>query len=116
MRFFVYPGNKRQITSGLSPLIRDCFGSAALAGGRAAGAAEKKRDEAKRLSNLWELVVWREQDRRGGGGGGGGKGKGRRGGGDDDDDDRTDEPGSIVLPSGQRVPAFWIEFAPVKEK
>ena len=145
MRFFVYPpNNKRQITSGLSPLIRDCFGSAAASasagrgggggGAEKAGGGKKKRnaaDEAKRLSNLWELVAWRGQDRGSGGGGGGGggggkgKGKGRRGGGGDgddygddgdDDDGRDDEPASVVLPSGQRVPAIWFEFAKVKQK
>ena len=128
MRFFVYPpNNKRQITSGLSPLIRDCFGSQAAtlasSGGRA-GESKKKKvvDESKRLSNLWELVVWRGQDNNnsggGGGGGGKGKGKGRRGDGDDgdDDEDRTDEPGSVVLPSGERVPALWIEFDKLKKK
>ena len=123
MRFFVYskqgppPNHKRQITSGLSPLIRDCFGSAALTG----RAAAEKKGEAKRLSNLWELVAWRGQDSRSGGGGGkGGKGKGRGGGdgddgGDNDDDDRIDEPGSVVLPSGQRVPALWVEFSKVQK-
>lgn len=130
MRFFVYPpNNKRQITSGLSPLIRDCFGSQAAtlasSGGRGAGESKTKKavvDESKRLSNLWELVVWRGQDNNssggGGRGGGKGKGKGRRGDGGDEDDDenRTDEPGSVVLPSGERVPALWIEFDKLEKK
>jgi hypothetical protein len=122
MRFFIYPPNKRQITSGLSPLIRDCFGRSLGGGGGGAGkkktAAEERKDEAKRLSDEWEVVAWRGQGRSGGGGGGGGKGKGRRGGGkgvEDDDDDQTDEPGSVLLPSGQRVPALWIEFAQKKK-
>ena len=109
MRFFVYPPNKRQITSGLSPLIRDCFGPGRLT----------EKEESKRLSSVFELVAWRGQDNRSGGGGGG---EGRRGGGgggsgDDDEEekDKDDEPGSVLLPSGQRVPALWFEFSKVKK-